>query len=89
MGESVPVDIEVGVRPGIVTSLNGLPTLKGGDFTLNNLSKQPERREQVIEGSPFVVMTWHSVARGGEAGRFFFVGGNAAQRESQHAIGGG
>jgi len=29
VGESVPVDIEVGLRPGIVTSLNGLPTLSG------------------------------------------------------------
>ena len=55
VGESVPVEIEVGVRPGIVTSVNGLPTLNGSDFTLNNLSKQPERREQVIEGSTFVV----------------------------------
>ncbi len=65
------------------------PTLNGSDFTLNNLSKQPERRDKVIEGSPFLVMTWHSAARGGEARRFFLVGGNAAQRENQHAIGGG
>ncbi len=60
VGESVPVDIEVGVRPGIVTSLNGLPALNGGDLTLNNLSRQPARRDKVIEGSPFLVMTWHS-----------------------------
>ena len=38
--ESVPVDIELGIRPGIVTSLNGPPALTGSDFTLNNLSKQ-------------------------------------------------
>jgi hypothetical protein len=59
VGESVPVDIELGVRPGAVTSLNGLPALSGNDFTLN-LSKQPLRRDQVIDGSPFLVMTWHS-----------------------------
>ena len=41
--------------------MNGLPTLSGSDFTLNNLSRQPTRREQVIDGSSFVVMTWHSV----------------------------
>src|ERR1700720_3372 len=69
VGESVPVDIEVGVRPGIVTSMNGLPALSGGDFTLNNLSK-PKRREQVIEGSPFVVMTWHSVLAAVKPGDF-------------------
>jgi hypothetical protein len=46
VGESVPVDIEVGVRPGIVMAMNGLPALSGGDFTLNNLSKEPKRRDQ-------------------------------------------
>jgi hypothetical protein len=61
VGESVPIDIEVGVRPGIVTAMNGLPALTGGDFTLNNLSKPPKRRDQVIDGSPFAIMTWHSV----------------------------
>jgi BatD DUF11 like domain len=70
VGESVPVDIELGVRPGVVTSMNGLPTLSGGDFTLNNLSKQPKRREQVIDGSPFVVMTWHSMLAAVKPGDF-------------------
>ena len=70
VGESVPVDIEVGLRPGIVTSLNGLPTLNGDDFTLNNLSKQPERRDEVIEGSPFLLMTWHSAVAAVKPGDF-------------------
>jgi len=70
VGESVPVDIEVGVRPGIVTSLNGLPTLNGGEFTLDNLSRQPERRDKVIDGSPFLVMTWHSVIAAVKPGDF-------------------
>ena len=60
VGESVPVTIEVGMRAGFVTSLNGLPTLAGSDdFTLNNLSRQPERNEQTIDGKPF---TLHSDA---------------------------
>jgi hypothetical protein len=70
VGESVPVDIELGLRPGIVTSVNGLPTLTGSDFTLNNLSKQPERREQAIEGGTFVVLTWHSALAAVKAGDF-------------------
>jgi hypothetical protein len=61
VGESIPVDIEVGMRAGFVTSLNGLPTLSGGEFTLNNLSRQPERVEKVIDGKPFTLLTWHSV----------------------------
>jgi hypothetical protein len=62
VGESVPVEIEVGMRSGFVTSLNGLPKLSGEDFTLTNLSRQPaERSEKIIGGMQFVVWTWNSV----------------------------
>jgi len=70
VGESVPVEIEVGLRAGIVTSVNGLPTLKGSDFTFNNLSKQPERREETIEGGGFVLLTWHSALAAVKPGDF-------------------
>ena len=70
VGESVPVDIDVGIRPGIVTSLNGPPTLSSSDFTLNNLSRQPARREQTIESTPFEVLTWHTVLAPVKPGEF-------------------
>src|ERR1700722_19912990 len=70
VGESVPIEIELGIRPGIVTTVNGLPTLTGSDFTLNNLSKQPERREQIIDGSEFVLLTWHSAVAAVKPGDF-------------------
>jgi BatD DUF11 like domain len=61
VGESIPVEIEVGMRSGFVTSLNGLPKLPGADFTLNYLSHQPERSEKMIDGQAFVLLTWRSV----------------------------
>jgi BatD DUF11 like domain len=70
VGESVPVDIEVGVQPGIVTALNGLPTVQGGDFTFNNLSKQPQRREEILDGKPFLTLVWHSVLAAVKPGDF-------------------
>jgi hypothetical protein len=70
VGESVPVQIDVGLRAGLVTSVNGLPTLKGSDFTFNNLSKQPERREETIEGGAFVLLTWHSALAAVKPGDF-------------------
>jgi hypothetical protein len=70
VGESVPVDIEVGIRPGIVTSLNAPPTLSSSDFTLNNLSRQPVRREQDIGGTPFEILTWHTVLAPVKPGKF-------------------
>jgi hypothetical protein len=70
VGESIPVDIEVGMRAGVVTSLNGLPALSGGEFTLNNLSRQPERVEKLIDGKPFTLLTWHSVLAPVKPGTF-------------------
>jgi hypothetical protein len=60
VGETVPVDIQVGMRDGFVASLNGLPTLNGDAFTLNKLSAEPVRTEEDINGKPFTVLTWHS-----------------------------
>jgi hypothetical protein len=60
VGESVPVEIEVGMRSGFVSSLNGLPKLTDDNFALNNLSHQPERTEKLINGEPFVLLTWRS-----------------------------
>jgi len=61
VGESVPVDIELGLRAGFVTSIHGLPTLNGSEFTLNNLSREPEHEMRKIDGKSFEVLIWHSV----------------------------
>jgi BatD DUF11 like domain len=61
VGESVPVEIQVGMRDGFVASINGLPKLNSGDFTLNNLSHQPERAPKTIDGKAFTVYTWRSL----------------------------
>jgi len=61
VGESIPVEIQVGMRDGFAVSVNGLPKLNSGDFTLNNLSRQPERVEKAIDGKPFTVITWRSL----------------------------
>jgi oxygen tolerance protein BatD len=60
VGETIPIDIQVGMRDGFVASLNGLPTLNGDAFTLNKLSSQPQRAEEIIDGRPYTVLTWHS-----------------------------
>jgi hypothetical protein len=60
VGEMVPVDIQVGARDGMVASLNGPPTLNGDAFTLSKLPENPSRTEEVIDGKPFIVFTWHT-----------------------------
>jgi hypothetical protein len=60
VGESVPFEIEIGMRSGFVTRA-GLPKLTGDDFTLNTaLLREPERSEKLIDGQAFVLFTWRS-----------------------------
>jgi hypothetical protein len=60
VGERIPVDIQVGTRDGMVSSLNGAPTLNGDAFTLEPLAANPERTAEVLDGRPYTVFTWHS-----------------------------
>jgi len=69
VGESVPVDIEVGLRDGFARP-NALPTLVGSDFTLNNLSHQPEQTPRAVDGKPYMVLMWHSVVAAVKPGKF-------------------
>jgi hypothetical protein len=61
VGESLPIDIEVGLKDGLVASLNGTPTLNGDAFTLNPLPSKPESRGEMIDGKPFTVLIWHGL----------------------------
>jgi hypothetical protein len=61
VGESVPMEIQVGTRDGMVASLDGLPMLNGDQFTLAPLAAQPDQRsEETIGGKPYTVFTWRS-----------------------------
>lgn len=70
VGETVPVEIQVGVRAGMVASLNGLPTLNGDAFTLNKLSAQPEQAEETVDGKAFTRLTWRTVLTAIKPGAF-------------------
>jgi hypothetical protein len=70
VGEAVPIAIELGVRAGAVSSLNGLPTLAGNDFTLNDMSRQPDRKEAVVNTEPFLLLTWHTAIAPVKPGEF-------------------
>jgi hypothetical protein len=61
VGESLPLEIQVGMREGVVASMNGLPSLNGDAFTLSKLSPHPDRTEELIDGKSFTVLTWHSI----------------------------
>jgi hypothetical protein len=70
VGENVPIDIQIGLRSGMAASLNGLPTLSADAFTLNKLTDKPEETEEVINGQPYTILTWHSLLAAVKPGDF-------------------
>jgi hypothetical protein len=70
VGETVPVDIQVGLRAGMAATLNGLPALSADAFTLNKLSDKPEETEEEINGQPYTILTWHSILAAVKPGDF-------------------
>ena len=70
VGETVPVEIQVGLRPGMVAQLDGLPTLNGDAFTLNKLSPKPDETQEMVGDTPYTVLTWHSVLAAVKPGDF-------------------
>ncbi|HUE12418.1 MAG TPA: BatD family protein [Steroidobacteraceae bacterium] len=72
VGESVPVEIELGLRDGFARPVD-VPVLTGDDFTFNNLSRKPEQIQKIIDGKTYTVLTWHSVLAAVKPGTFSLV----------------
>ena len=70
VGESIPVDIEVGARAGLDASLDSPPTLRGDAFTLGPLDAEPEHDERVIGGKLCLLLVWHTVLSAVKPGTF-------------------
>lgn len=71
VGENVPVEVQLGMRSGFVLKINGMPQFTGDDFTLN-LSSSPDHSEEVLDGEPFVLLTWRSALAMVKPGSFSF-----------------
>ncbi|MFI5401662.1 MAG: BatD family protein [Planctomycetota bacterium] len=58
VGERIPVEIRACFRAGQQASIRSLPQLKGSAFTLETPDKEPVRAELMIEGEPYVALSW-------------------------------
>ena len=70
VGELVPVELKACFPAGMSASLNGLPMLAGGAFSLNKLGKNPEQTREIIDGRPYNVITWSSALSAVQAGDY-------------------
>ena len=60
MGELVPVQIKAFFRQGLQASLNSFPVLSNNAFASQGLSKKPKQTEEIVDGVPYAVLTWHT-----------------------------
>ena len=60
VGELVPIEIKAFFRQGIQATLNSLPVVSNDAFACQGLSKKPTQTEEVFDGVPYVMLTWHT-----------------------------
>jgi hypothetical protein len=70
VGEMVPVELKAFFRAGAELRVDGLPKLNSDAFTMNKLSDQPARSQQVIGGVPYTVFTWPTAITAVKAGDY-------------------
>ncbi len=68
VGELVPAELKVYLHQGLRISEISLPTLSGTAFTVGKLGDKPEQQEQLINGTPYAVLTWHTAVAPVKAG---------------------
>src|SRR5262245_51260845 len=70
VGEMVPVELKACFRAGVDLRVDGLPRLNSDAFTMNKLSDQPARSQQIIGGAPYTVFTWQTALTAVKAGEY-------------------
>ncbi len=70
VGEMVPVELKAYFRAGVELRVDGLPKLNSDAFTMNRLSDQPTRSQQMINGAPYTVFSWQTVVTAVKAGDY-------------------
>ncbi len=70
VGEMVPVELKAFFRAGVELRVDGLPKLNSDAFTMNKLSDQPARSQQMVGNVPYTVFTWNTVITAVKAGDY-------------------
>ncbi|MBU0990603.1 MAG: BatD family protein [Proteobacteria bacterium] len=70
VGELVPVGIKAFFRQGLQATLNSSPLLSGNAFACQQLSQKPTQTEEVLDGVPYAVLTWHTAMSAVKEGEY-------------------
>jgi len=58
VGETIPMRIEFYIRIDVAAQQDSLPTIKGSDFLMNNLSVRPQEDDVSLMDAPYHRETW-------------------------------
>ena len=72
VGESIPTRIEFYIRLDVMAGQDSLPTIKGSDFLMNNLSVRPSVDELAVNGEGYRRETWVTAISAPKSGDFPF-----------------
>jgi hypothetical protein len=70
VGQAVPVRIDFFIRMEVYADQNSLPTIKGSDFLLTNVSERSRENLIVIENEQYQCDTWQTAVTAPKSGDF-------------------
>jgi hypothetical protein len=70
VGETIPMRIEFYIRMDALAQQDSLPTIKGSDFLMNDLSVRPAEDELELAGQPYHRETWTTAISATRSGDF-------------------
>ncbi|MBU1566579.1 MAG: BatD family protein [Proteobacteria bacterium] len=68
-GEIVPIRIKAYFNQKYRADINSLPTLRGDGVVMPQLREKPAQTQEMVNGTPFHVLTWDTTLAGIKAGR--------------------
>lgn len=72
VGEAIPTRIEFYIRIDVLAGQDSLPTIKGSDFLMNNLSVHPNVDEVMVNGEAYRRETWVTAISAPKSGDYPF-----------------
>ena len=60
VGELLPMEIKAYFHQGVQATLRSLPVIAGGAFACRELKDKPEQTEEILDGTPYNVLTWYT-----------------------------
>jgi len=70
VGETIPLRIEFYIRMDVIAQQDSLPTIKGSDFLMNNLSVRPQEDYPTRMDAPYHRETWFTAISAPKDGDF-------------------